>query len=155
MMSFKTDPTTSSFQRTLQTLLMALLLATSTAAYSDASSNPFSTTFSIPGLTDLSGAQPPQPQKQGAALLAVNDSSGNTPSAVEATTTTAMASKININTASVDALTHLQGIGTVKAEAIVRYRQENGPFNSIEDLAQVRGIGSATIEKNRWLVTTQ
>ncbi|WP_442903794.1 ComEA family DNA-binding protein, partial [Gilvimarinus sp. 1_MG-2023] len=40
-----------------------------------------------------------------------------------------MASKININTASVDALTHLQGIGTVKAEAIVRYRQENGPFN--------------------------
>ncbi|MDO6683567.1 helix-hairpin-helix domain-containing protein [Oceanobacter sp. 5_MG-2023] len=133
---------------------MALLLATSTAAYSDASSNPFSTTFSI-GLTDLSGAQPPQPQKQGAALLAVNDSSGNTPSAVEATTTTAMASKININTASVDALTHLQGIGAVKAEAIVRYRQENGPFNSIEDLAQVRGIGSATIEKNRWLVTTQ
>jgi competence protein ComEA len=43
----------------------------------------------------------------------------------------------------------LSGIGQKKAEAIVSYRQMNGPFQSIEDLAKVRGIGEKTIEKNR------
>lgn len=41
------------------------------------------------------------------------------------------------------------GIGDKKAASIVDYREANGPFASIDDLANVKGIGAATIEKNR------
>lgn len=57
---------------------------------------------------------------------------------------------VNINTASEQVLAEgLQGIGESKAKAIVEYREANGEFATIEDLANVRGIGGATIEKNR------
>jgi len=55
--------------------------------------------------------------------------------------------KININTATADELTTLNGIGKVKAEAIVTYRTQNGHFQTIDDLAKVKGIGSKIIEK--------
>lgn len=58
--------------------------------------------------------------------------------------------KINVNTASADALAEiLTGIGPKKAEAIVAYREANGPFKSVDDLLQVKGIGPSTLEKNR------
>ena len=56
---------------------------------------------------------------------------------------------VNINTASVAELCNLSGIGEVKAKAIVDYRQQNGKFTSIDDIAKVKGIGPKTIEKNR------
>jgi competence protein ComEA len=57
--------------------------------------------------------------------------------------------KININTASVNELIRLQGIGQAKASAIVRYRKENGKFEKIEELIKVTGIGEKTIENFR------
>lgn len=57
-------------------------------------------------------------------------------------------SQININTASVETLASLDGVGETKAQAIVAYRSENGPFQSAEDLVQVNGIGNRTLEKN-------
>ncbi|WP_303290839.1 ComEA family DNA-binding protein [Marinobacter sp. SS5-14b] len=57
-------------------------------------------------------------------------------------------SAININTADVATLADLNGIGESKAEAIVAYRETNGPFASAEDLANVKGIGARTVEKN-------
>ncbi len=55
---------------------------------------------------------------------------------------------VNINTASADAIADaLQGIGSVKAQAIVEHRESNGLFKSTEDLMQVRGIGKATFEQ--------
>ena len=60
---------------------------------------------------------------------------------------------ININTATAQELAAaLSGIGASKAEAIVRYRTQFGPFGSIEELTEVRGIGTATIERNRSLL---
>ena len=57
---------------------------------------------------------------------------------------------VNINTADANALdTTLVGVGPAKAQAIVEYRQANGPFKSADQLAQVKGIGPATVEKNR------
>lgn len=56
---------------------------------------------------------------------------------------------ININTADATALTELDGIGPAKAAAIVDYRKQHGPFKSVEQLADVKGIGDAFIEKNR------
>mgnify|MGYP003589210156 CR=1 FL=1 len=55
--------------------------------------------------------------------------------------------KVNINTATADELAALNGIGKVKAEAIVAYRTANGKFKAIEDLKKVTGIGDKTIEK--------
>lgn len=55
---------------------------------------------------------------------------------------------ININTADVEALATLNGVGPAKAEAIVAYRDANGPFESAEQLTEVKGIGQTTVEKN-------
>ncbi len=57
----------------------------------------------------------------------------------------AAAEKVNINTASVEEFVTLKGIGPAKAKTIVEYRKENGPFKTIEQLAEVRGIGPKTL----------
>lgn len=54
---------------------------------------------------------------------------------------------ININTADVYELDILEGIGPSTAEKIVKYRADNGPFDSISELCNVPGIGPATLEK--------
>lgn len=67
-----------------------------------------------------------------------------------ASAATPAAGRVNINTAdaaTIDA--GLLNIGRSKAEAIVAYRKEHGAFRSAEQLAQVKGIGLKTIEKNR------
>ncbi|MGM0572037.1 ComEA family DNA-binding protein [Marinobacter sp.] len=65
------------------------------------------------------------------------------------------ASTININTASAEELTTLEGIGESKALAIVADRDTNGPFESGDDLTRVRGIGDATVTKNADRITTR
>lgn len=58
--------------------------------------------------------------------------------------------KVDINTADAATLAlALDGVGLAKAQEIVAYRELNGEFKSIEDLALVKGIGEATIAKNR------
>lgn len=49
--------------------------------------------------------------------------------------------KVNINTATVEELSRLKGIGEVKAKAIVAYRDEHGAFAKVEDIVLVKGIG--------------
>lgn len=62
----------------------------------------------------------------------------------------AEAGQVNLNTADVEALeSGLIGIGKVKAQAIVDHRTANGPFASVDELLEVKGIGAATLEKNR------
>ena len=55
--------------------------------------------------------------------------------------------KININTADINKLKEIPGIGDVKANSIIMYRESNGNFKSIEDLKNVDGIGEKTFEK--------
>ncbi|NLL32907.1 MAG: ComEA family DNA-binding protein, partial [Enterococcus cecorum] len=63
------------------------------------------------------------------------------------------AGKININQADLTQLQQLSGIGEKKAQAIIDYRNENGSFKTIEDLAKVTGIGEKTVEKLRDSIT--
>jgi competence protein ComEA len=57
---------------------------------------------------------------------------------------------VDINRASAAELAAaLNGVGLSKAEAIVAHREQNGPFKSAEQLAEVKGIGLKTVEKNR------
>ena len=61
--------------------------------------------------------------------------------------------KVNINTASINELDTLSGIGPSKAEAIIKYREENGTFKSIEEIKNVTGIGEALFEKFKENIT--
>ena len=61
----------------------------------------------------------------------------------------AFAAPINLNTASAAQLEALNGVGAAKAEAIVAYRTEHGGFKTVDELANVKGIGDKTVAKNR------
>lgn len=61
--------------------------------------------------------------------------------------------KVNINTASLEELDSLPGIGPVYAQRIIDYRQSNGGFKSIEEIQNVKGIGSKTFEKLKDRIT--
>lgn len=59
------------------------------------------------------------------------------------------ATKVSINRASAEQLAQaLNGVGLKKAQAIVSYREEYGPFKTLDDLKQVPGMGSALVERN-------
>lgn len=61
---------------------------------------------------------------------------------------------VNINTADAATIADkLNGIGLKKAQAIVSFREENGAFKTVDDLLKVKGIGQATVEKNRSLIS--
>jgi competence protein ComEA len=62
--------------------------------------------------------------------------------------------KVNVNTADATELATLPGIGQVKAEAIVKYRKNNGKFKNINELKEVKGIGDKVIEKIKPEATT-
>ena len=61
--------------------------------------------------------------------------------------------KVDINRADSSQLTTISGIGPSKAEAIIAYRQENGPFKKTEDITKVSGIGDATYQKIKDKIT--
>lgn len=56
---------------------------------------------------------------------------------------------ININTADKATLVALKGIGEKRAEAIIAYRDQYGPFKSVDELAEISGIGQSIVDDNR------
>ncbi|NLZ18008.1 MAG: helix-hairpin-helix domain-containing protein [Desulfobulbaceae bacterium] len=67
---------------------------------------------------------------------------------------TATFAKVNINTATVQELTTLPGIGPAKAEAIIKHREANGPFKTVDELGNVKGVGPKTLQDLRSEVST-
>jgi len=62
---------------------------------------------------------------------------------------------VNINTADKETLmTAIKGVGEKRAEAIITYREQHGPFESVDELAEVGGIGQAIVDANRNVLTT-
>ena len=68
----------------------------------------------------------------------------------------ALAGPVDINHAPASTLAaELNGVGQARAEAIVEYRENNGPFRSVDDLQRVSGIGPATLRENRDRMTVE
>jgi competence protein ComEA len=65
----------------------------------------------------------------------------------------AVGQKININTATLENLVSIPGIGPKTAESILQYRTKVGKFKAVEDLLEVKGIGEKTLEKIKPLLT--
>ena len=62
----------------------------------------------------------------------------------------ALAGPVNVNTADAQTISEeLTGVGLSRAEAIIEYRKQNGPFRSVDELLNVKGIGERTLEMNR------
>ena len=83
-----------------------------------------------------------------------DDTSLVLPGATEASSSGSSQDLININTASVEELDSLPGIGPTIAQRIIDYRDENGPFQTIEDILNVSGVGPSTFEQIKDLITT-
>lgn len=66
------------------------------------------------------------------------------------------AEPVNINTADAETLASaINGVGLKKAREIIAYRQQNGPFATVDDLSKVNGIGAHTVESSREKLTVQ
>ncbi|MEC7547197.1 MAG: helix-hairpin-helix domain-containing protein [Pseudomonadota bacterium] len=62
---------------------------------------------------------------------------------------------VNLNTATVEELSELKGIGKAKAEAIIAHRKEHGEFRKVEELTEVKGIGDSILDSNRPLLSLE
>ena len=60
---------------------------------------------------------------------------------------------VDVNTATVEELMSVRGIGQVVAQRIAEYREKNGPFKTVDDLLKVQGIGEKSLEKLRGSLT--
>lgn len=62
----------------------------------------------------------------------------------------ALADVVNINSADAQTMAdNITGVGLKRAQAIVNFREEHGPFKSVDELTQVKGIGLKLVEQNR------
>lgn len=75
--------------------------------------------------------------------------------AAGADSTPALSGVVNVNTATLEELQLLPGVGEVRARAILRSREERGGFARVEDLVDVKGIGPAGLERMRPYVTLE
>lgn len=94
----------------------------------------------------------PGPGEQGGAAPALASEQKEAPAAApsaDAKAKTAASGRININEADAEGLMKLPGIGPGKSQAIVKYRESHGPFQRLEDLKKVKGIGPAIFAKLR------
>ncbi|EOH90176.1 helix-hairpin-helix domain-containing protein [Enterococcus pallens] len=91
--------------------------------------------------------------KSGEEVPAMQQAAAAPTDSPQLTNSSAETEKININTADATQLQQLSGIGEKRAQDIINYREENGSFQSVEDLMKVSGIGQKTLEKLRNSIT--
>ena len=90
------------------------------------------------------------------ALSTVAQAMAEPPDEMRSMAVTADYQPVNINRASAARIAAaMKGVGLKTASAIVAYRQANGPFKSIDELAEVKGIGMATLSKNERVIVLE
>ncbi len=94
------------------------------------------------------------------ALACIGGAFGTTPATAATTSSRAMQvdlpSQVNLNTADAETLRKvLSGVGRTKATAIVEHRQTYGPFESVDELLEVTGIGKILLDRNRDKLTVE
>ncbi|OMC54584.1 hypothetical protein A5745_19390 [Mycobacterium sp. IS-2888] len=102
----------------------------------------------VVGLAPISG----RPTALGSSVASGSTPTPGTPAPVSGSAKPKPGQALDLNTASVEQLDALPGVGPVTAAAIVAWRQANGKFTSVDQLADVDGIGPARLEKLRALV---
>lgn len=101
-------------------------------------------------LLSLAGLSVAAEEKVGAGQPVLSVPAGNAGQGAEAGAAVNEEASVSINQADAEQLASiLKGVGLKKAESIVRYREQNGPFTQIEQLQEVPGIGPALFERNR------
>ena len=91
-----------------------------------------------------------------ALLLGLNPILASTVSHAQEAAHAVQLASVNINSADAQTLAAgLKGVGMSRAQEIVRYRETFGPFASIDELVEVKGVGPSTIEKNRAVLTLE
>lgn len=89
-----------------------------------------------------------------ASLLVSANQTSKTPATEPVAQQVAEQGAVNLNTADAETLQReLSGVGAVKAQAIVAYREANGEFASVDEVLEVKGIGEALLERNRAKLT--
>ncbi|KEY60548.1 ComEA family DNA-binding protein [Serratia sp. DD3] len=100
--------------------------------------------FSLMGTSAIAAEKPASGQPASASVATTPKSTSGTTAPVEEEL------KVSINQADAEELARaLNGVGLKKAEAIIRYREQNGPFTQVEQLQEVPGIGPSLVERNR------
>lgn len=97
----------------------------------------------------VQAVQPAAAKTQATQVKAGADAAEQTKAVPAAKTAEDEGTRVSINTASAEALAQaMNGVGLKKAQAIVSYREEYGPFKTVDDLKQVPGMGSSLVERN-------
>ena len=113
-------------------------------------------TFSLTGAGMVQTALSAEPVAKSQAVQTKADASGSTHSKATPATKSSddEGTRVSINTASAEDLARvMNGVGLKKAQAIVSYREEYGPFKTVDDLKQVPGMGSSLVERNLAVLT--
>ena len=120
-------------KRGIKVLFITLAIATAGMSFSALAATPVAKTHATSSAAD-STATSASAQTKAKATVKASDEEGT---------------QVSINSASAEDLAHaMNGVGLKKAQAIVAYRDESGPFKTLDDLKQVPGIGSSLVERN-------
>ena len=84
------------------------------------------------------------------AFMGMSGGTAQAQTVVENRREAAVEARVNINEASADTIAEiLSGVGQSRAQAIVEYREQHGPFTTVEELIEVKGVGEATLRLNK------
>lgn len=106
------------------------------------------------GMAQAALAAEPVAKSQATPTKAENSGAAQSKATLPAKASDDEGTRVSINSASAEDLARvMNGVGLKKAQAIVSYREEYGPFKTVEDLKQVPGMGSSLVERNLAFLT--